>query len=248
VLCSSTGSDPRLSAAARAGLWTDASVLLVPTFQSSTADLVAFTPEAEAEKNRLLHGFYTFARAVRERIRAAPRPASASNATNAAGAAAAVGAVAKPERSGAAGAAAAVASLSAAAGPSASRDAADGDGAEGAAADAQRYWWADWIDPCSGSPALGRAGPSLYPEVESAACLLRYRTESVGCCGLIAHPKWGTRCYPATLFTDAPHTVLLEAIRTAVAEAEAAGAAAGVSAGAKPTTESAAPSAGALSK
>jgi hypothetical protein len=38
-------------------------------------------------------------------------------------------------------------------------------------------YWADFIDPCTGSPVIGTAGPSIYSEVEGMHTLLRYRSE-----------------------------------------------------------------------
>lgn len=72
--------------------------------------------------------------------------------------------------------------------------------------------WADYIDPCSGYPVIGDRGPSIYSEVNGMQSLLKYRLQSVGGCGLITHPKWATRCYPASIFTTAPMNVITNAI------------------------------------
>ena len=34
----------------------------------------------------------------------------------------------------------------------------------------------------------------------------------LGCAGIVLHPQWGKGAYPVTLFTDAPHEVLLAAL------------------------------------
>ncbi|KAJ3029026.1 UNVERIFIED_CONTAM: hypothetical protein HDU68_000322 [Siphonaria sp. JEL0065] len=69
-------------------------------------------------------------------------------------------------------------------------------------------YWADMTDPCSGYPVYTPRGTSLYPDVDGASMLLKYPTHLVGCCRIISHPVWGTRNYPATLFTTCPLDVL----------------------------------------
>ena len=70
--------------------------------------------------------------------------------------------------------------------------------------------WADYVDPCSGLPMRSPGCRVPYPEVESAACLLHYKTYDAGGCRVLSHPSWGTAAYPATLFTVAPLEVLLQ--------------------------------------
>ncbi|KAJ1565714.1 hypothetical protein HK096_011372 [Nowakowskiella sp. JEL0078] len=69
-------------------------------------------------------------------------------------------------------------------------------------------YWADLTDPASGYPLFSPRGLSLYPDVDGAQRLLKYQTELAGCCRIILHPKWGTRNYPATMFTTAPLNVV----------------------------------------
>eukprot|EP00729_Bicosta_minor_P018760 gene18760-32336_t len=64
--------------------------------------------------------------------------------------------------------------------------------------------WADLTDPCSGFPVYGERGPGWYPDVIGSQMLLQYTMLDTGCCKLIAHPRWQTKVYPATLFTTAP--------------------------------------------
>lgn len=98
----------------------------------------------------------------------------------------------------------------------------------------RRGEWADFTDPCSGFPVRARLAPpcalcdeltfvaqyksqrgaSPYPDVSGAQLLLKYTVIQNGCCPLVSHPKWGTRCYPATLFTTAPLSVLQAALQT----------------------------------
>ncbi|KAJ3122828.1 hypothetical protein HK098_002442 [Nowakowskiella sp. JEL0407] len=65
-------------------------------------------------------------------------------------------------------------------------------------------YWADLTDPASGYPLFSPRGLSLYPDVDGAQRLLKYQTDLVGCCRILLHPKWGTKNYPATMFTNAP--------------------------------------------
>jgi len=76
----------------------------------------------------------------------------------------------------------------------------------------KRNQWADCIDPCSGLPLLTTQGSSCYSEVDGMQTLLKYKLQQVGDCSVIVHPRWGTRVYPASLFSTAPLKLLLEAI------------------------------------
>ncbi|KAI9217968.1 hypothetical protein BC828DRAFT_389870 [Blastocladiella britannica] len=73
-------------------------------------------------------------------------------------------------------------------------------------------WWFDFTDPASGYPMLTAPGPSLYPDVHGAQALLRYDVMNVGCCKVLLHPTWGSKVYPATCFSTAPASVLVECI------------------------------------
>lgn len=64
--------------------------------------------------------------------------------------------------------------------------------------------WADFIDPCSGYPVRSDRGASPYSEIDGLRTLLSYATFSTGPCVVVSHPRWNTRCYPATMFTTAP--------------------------------------------
>lgn len=54
-----------------------------------------------------------------------------------------------------------------------------------------------------------------YNEVAGFEQLLRYRTQNAGCCKILLHPRWGSSCYPATMFTTAPVEELEAALRAA---------------------------------
>ncbi|KAI7829190.1 hypothetical protein BX661DRAFT_170621 [Kickxella alabastrina] len=72
----------------------------------------------------------------------------------------------------------------------------------------EKGFWADITDPMSGAALFSTSGPSLYPDVESAEILLRYRPFNLGSCFVMSHPNWGTHVYPATAFTLAPADVV----------------------------------------
>ena len=61
-----------------------------------------------------------------------------------------------------------------------------------------------------------------YSEVAGFEHLLRYKTQNAGCCKILLHPRWGSSCYPATIFTTAPLPVLVTAMRRQEAEQAAA--------------------------
>jgi hypothetical protein len=71
-------------------------------------------------------------------------------------------------------------------------------------------YWADYTDPADGFPVKSCRGSILYPDVEGACRLLKYKTTQVGCCSILLHPRWGTKNYPATLFAKAPLAILQE--------------------------------------
>ena len=70
-------------------------------------------------------------------------------------------------------------------------------------------YWADYIDPCSGLPMLNKERAHHYNEVDGFQHLLRYQTQNAGCCKILLHPRYGSSCYPATLFTVAPKELVL---------------------------------------
>ena len=51
---------------------------------------------------------------------------------------------------------------------------------------------------------------SIYDEVSGHQCLLKYAVSQAAGCKVLLHPKWGTACYPATIFTTAPDALVLE--------------------------------------
>ena len=60
----------------------------------------------------------------------------------------------------------------------------------------------------------------MLREVESRRTWRRrYHVSQAGGCKVLLHPKWGTACYPATIFTTAPAEAVLAAL-DAVAASE----------------------------
>ncbi|KAJ1810707.1 hypothetical protein LPJ56_004361 [Coemansia sp. RSA 2599] len=76
----------------------------------------------------------------------------------------------------------------------------------------QRGYWADITDPMSGMALFTTSGPSLYPDVEGAEILLRYKPLNLGTCFVLSHPSWGTSMYPATAFTLAPPELVMQVL------------------------------------
>lgn len=52
----------------------------------------------------------------------------------------------------------------------------------------------------------------VYSEVEGAQKLLKYNVMNAGCCKILLHPSYGSACYPATIFTTAPSSLVLSVI------------------------------------
>ncbi|GMH39411.1 hypothetical protein BSKO_07309 [Bryopsis sp. KO-2023] len=75
--------------------------------------------------------------------------------------------------------------------------------------------WADFIDPCSGLPMIHKNYNCPYGEVEGMSVLLGYETANAAGCKIILHPRWGSKIYPATLFTTGPREALERALSSA---------------------------------
>ncbi|KAJ2363877.1 hypothetical protein IW150_006631 [Coemansia sp. RSA 2607] len=76
----------------------------------------------------------------------------------------------------------------------------------------QKGFWADVTDPMSGMSLFSTSGPSLYPDVEGAEILLKYKPFNLGSCFVLSHPHWGTSIYPASAFTLAPPEVVVQTL------------------------------------
>ena len=59
---------------------------------------------------------------------------------------------------------------------------------------------------------ISKGGSSVYSDIEGIQMLLGYRCITVGGCSVVEHPRFGSHCYPSTLFTTAPLNMLEEII------------------------------------
>lgn len=79
-------------------------------------------------------------------------------------------------------------------------------------------FWANLIDPSTGFPLSNDGIPNnetstvRYNEVYAAKILLGYETKSMGPCSAVLHPEFGERSYPCSLLTNAPISLLQEAV------------------------------------
>merc|ERR1712076_76199 len=64
-------------------------------------------------------------------------------------------------------------------------------------------YWADFIDPCSGTPHYSGHSSTTMFETDEKYRLLGFRIEDLGCCKVISHKDFGRNVFVGTIFTDA---------------------------------------------
>lgn len=72
------------------------------------------------------------------------------------------------------------------------------------------------------SQMLAEGRGAVFSEVDCFASMLRYPVAEAGGCRIVLHPAWGSRFYPATMFTTAPLELLVRAVAVAAGGEECA--------------------------
>lgn len=65
-------------------------------------------------------------------------------------------------------------------------------------------YWADFIDPCSGTPHFDKAHTNVTMfETDEKFRLLGFDIQDLGCCKVVSHTKFGRHCMVACIVTNA---------------------------------------------
>lgn len=65
-------------------------------------------------------------------------------------------------------------------------------------------YWADFIDPCSGTPHYSGHSATTMFETDEKYRLLGFRIEDLGCCKVISHNRFGRNVFVGCVVTNAP--------------------------------------------
>ena len=72
-------------------------------------------------------------------------------------------------------------------------------------------YWADFIDPTTGTPFFGPHSNTTMFETDEKYRLLGFRIEDLGCCKVICHKDFGRKVFVGTVVTSVPiHTGLIQ--------------------------------------
>jgi len=64
-------------------------------------------------------------------------------------------------------------------------------------------YWADFIDPCSGTPHYSGHSATTMSETDEKYRLLGFRIEDLGCCKVISHNRFGRNVFVGCVVTNA---------------------------------------------
>lgn len=64
-------------------------------------------------------------------------------------------------------------------------------------------FFADFIDPCSGTPHYEENCPTTFFETDERYRQLGLTIEDLGCCKVVMHPNWGSHVFVGCIFTNA---------------------------------------------
>jgi len=65
-------------------------------------------------------------------------------------------------------------------------------------------YWADYVDPSCGRPHHAPYGHATFYETDERYRNFGFEILDQGCCKVISHHKWGTKCYVGCFLTNAP--------------------------------------------
>eukprot|EP00164_Ancoracysta_twista_P003479 GFYU01004641.1.p1 GENE.GFYU01004641.1~~GFYU01004641.1.p1 ORF type:complete len:160 (-),score=3.99 GFYU01004641.1:500-979(-) len=74
----------------------------------------------------------------------------------------------------------------------------------------QAGYWADFIDPATGSPDMGPGTSHTMFETDDRMKLAGYDIVDYGCCKTLCHPEFGTFSFGGLLFTNCPMPHLID--------------------------------------